>query len=80
MKPAQVRMARAALNWTLAQLAEASGVHRNTISNFETGKFAGSDQALGAMRAALELAGVEFIAENGGGAGVRLVKKGDECV
>ncbi len=74
MKPAQVRMARAALNWSLADLAAASGVHRNTISNFETGRYGGSDEALAAIRAALEAAGVEFIAPNGGGAGVRLRK------
>ncbi|WP_172330019.1 helix-turn-helix transcriptional regulator [Mangrovicoccus sp. HB161399] len=67
-------MARAALNWSLAKLAEESGVHRNTISNFETGKYGGSDQAIAAIRAALEAAGVEFIPENGGGAGVRLRK------
>lgn len=65
-------MARAALNWSLADLAQASGVHRNTISNFETGRFGGSEPATTAIRAALEAAGVEFIAENGGGAGVRL--------
>lgn len=74
MKPAQVRMARAALNWSLADLARASGVHRNTISNFETGKYAGEPEKLAAVRAALETAGVEFIAENGGGVGVRLRK------
>lgn len=74
MTPAQVRMARAALNWSLNDLANAAGVHRNTISNFETGKFAGSDQATAAIRAALEAAGVEFIDANGGGAGVRLRK------
>ncbi|MBY0135563.1 XRE family transcriptional regulator [Paracoccus yeei] len=72
--PAQVRMARAALNWSLNDLAGAAGVHRNTISNFETGKFAGSDQALAAIRSALEDAGVIFIDENGEGAGVRLRK------
>jgi transcriptional regulator with XRE-family HTH domain len=65
-------MARAALNWSLADLAAASGVHRNTISNFETGRYGGSDQAIAAIRAALESAGVVFIAENGGGPGVRL--------
>jgi transcriptional regulator with XRE-family HTH domain len=74
VKPAQVRMARAALNWSLQQLAEAAGVHRNTISNFETGKYGGRPEALDAIRAALEAAGVEFIAENGGGPGVRLRK------
>lgn len=74
MKPAQVRMARAALNWSLSDLAKASGVHRNTISNFETGKFGGSEAVRKSIREALEAAGVEFIAENGGGPGVRLKK------
>ncbi|OBQ94407.1 transcriptional regulator [Mesorhizobium sp. AA23] len=68
-------MARAALNWSLADLSKAAGVHRNTISNFETGKFAGSPEAIEAIRTALESAGVEFIPENGGGAGVRLRKQ-----
>lgn len=74
MKPAQVRMARAALNWSLADLSKAAGVHRNTISNFETGKFSGLEESITAIRAALEAAGIEFIPENGGGAGVRLRK------
>ncbi|MGX7873232.1 helix-turn-helix transcriptional regulator [Mesorhizobium sp. ORM6] len=74
VKPAQVRMARAALNWSLADLSKAAGVHRNTISNFETGRYGGSDEALDAIQRALESAGVEFIPENGGGAGVRLRK------
>jgi transcriptional regulator with XRE-family HTH domain len=72
VKPAQVRMARVALNWSSADLAKASGVHRNTISNIETGKCAGNDASLASIRSALEAAGVEFIPENGGGAGVRL--------
>lgn len=74
MKPAQVRMARAALNWSLADLSKAAGVHRNTISNFETEKYGGSDEALTAIRDALEAAGVIFVAENGEGPGVRLRK------
>lgn len=69
--PAQVRMARAAVNWSLDQLAQAAGVHRNTIHNFETGRYSGSPEKLRAVRLALQKAGVEFIgeAEN---AGVRL--------
>ena len=74
MKPSQVRMARAALNWSLQTLADASRIHRNTISNFEVGRFAGDPATIAAIRAALESAGVEFIAENGGGPGVRLRK------
>ena len=73
-------MARAALNWSLADLAKASGVHRNTISNFETEKYGGEPDRLAAIRAALESAGVEFIAENGGGAGVRLKKPGPAAI
>jgi transcriptional regulator with XRE-family HTH domain len=70
VKPAQVRMARAALNWSLQQLSAAAGVHRNTISNFETGRYAGEPATLEAIRTALEAAGVEFT--NGGQPGVRL--------
>jgi transcriptional regulator with XRE-family HTH domain len=73
VKPAQVRMARAALNWSLQQLSEVAGVHRNTISNFETGRYAGEPATLDAIRAALEAAGVEFT--NGDQPGVRLRKK-----
>jgi transcriptional regulator with XRE-family HTH domain len=76
VKPAQVRMARAALNWSLQDLAKASGVHRNTISNYETGKYGGSEEALSAVRAALEAAGIEFT--NGEAPGVRMRRKTDE--
>ena len=34
-------MARAALDWTVRDLAEATGLHRNTINNIEVGRFAG---------------------------------------
>lgn len=73
MKPAQVRMARALLNWSIEDLAGVAGVHRNTISNFETGKFAGHPAKLAAIRAALEAEGVEFT--NSKRPGVRLTKR-----
>ena len=66
-------MARAALNWSLGDLATAAAVRRNTITNFETGD-AGEPRKLAAIRAALELAGVIFVEENGEGPGVRLRK------
>jgi transcriptional regulator with XRE-family HTH domain len=72
MRPEQSRMARALLNWSLDRLAEASGVHRNTISNFETGKYGGDPEKLAAIRRALESFGVIFVDENGEGSGVRL--------
>jgi transcriptional regulator with XRE-family HTH domain len=71
---AQVRMARAALNWTVRDLADATGLHRNTINNFEIGRFAGDAATLEKIERALTAAGVEFIDENGGGPGVRLRK------
>jgi transcriptional regulator with XRE-family HTH domain len=71
---AQLRMARAALNWTVRDLAEATGLHRNTITNIEIGRYAGDQKTLEIIEAVLSKAGVEFIDENGGGAGVRMKK------
>jgi transcriptional regulator with XRE-family HTH domain len=68
-------MARAALDWTVRDLAEASRLHRNTITNIETGKYAGDAATLAAIELVLKRAGVEFIDENGGGPGVRLRKR-----
>jgi len=72
---AQVRMARAALNWSVRDLAKAAQIHRNTVTNIETGRYAGDAATLAAMVSALKRAGVEFIDENGGGPGVRLRKR-----
>jgi transcriptional regulator with XRE-family HTH domain len=66
------------VNWSVRDLSEQSGVHRNTITNFETGKSGGDPDTIAKLLRALESAGVEFIAENGGGAGVRLRNKGQE--
>ena len=68
-------MARAALSWTVRDLAEAAHLHRNTISNIETGKYAGDQATLEILAAVFRRAGVEFIEENGGGPGVRLRKR-----
>jgi transcriptional regulator with XRE-family HTH domain len=70
--PAQCRAARALLDWTQPRLAEASTLSLSTIVDFERDRRAVSQQAVGAMRVALEAAGVQFIAENGGGVGVKL--------
>lgn len=76
MTSAQIRAARALLNWTVRGLAEKAGVHRNTISNLETDR-SPDPYSLGQVVAALEKAGVVFMAEGettNGGPGVRLVK------
>jgi hypothetical protein len=61
---------RAILNGRRQTMRRAFGVHRNTISNFETGRYAGEPEKIAAMRRALEAAGVEFT--NGGEPGVKL--------
>lgn len=68
---AQIRAARGLLNWTVRDLAEKSGVHRNTVTRIETDA-TGAGHAITAIRAALEEAGVLFIEQNGHGPGVRL--------
>ena len=73
MTPAQCRMARAAIELGVRALAEAAKVSTNTITRFERGEPL-RERTVDAVRAALESAGVEFIAENGGGPGVRLKK------
>ena len=57
-----------------AELASQASVSRNTVADFERGKRTPNLNNLAAMRVALEAAGVDFIPENGGGAGVRLRK------
>jgi DNA-binding XRE family transcriptional regulator len=74
---AQVRMARAALNWTVRDLAAATGLHRNTITNIEVGRYAGDPATLTLIKNIFTREGVEFIDENGGGPGVRLRKSNE---
>lgn len=71
----QCRMARAALGIGVRDLAERAQLSTNTITRFERGESL-YPRTVEAIRTALEAAGVEFIPENGGGAGVRLRKEG----
>nr|WP_292832086.1 helix-turn-helix transcriptional regulator [Mesorhizobium sp.] len=73
MKPVQMKMARAALGWGVRELAEKAGVTANTVTRIENGADA-KQSTIEALQAALEKGGVQFIPENGGGAGVRLRK------
>ena len=66
-------MARAALGWGTRDLAQKANVSPDTIARLERGerlRFA----TIEAIRTAFEAAGIEFIPENGGGAGVRFRK------
>ena len=74
----QVRAARALLRWEQKDLAGASKISLPAIKRMETvkGPLAAQARTIEAVRAAFETAGVVFIEENGGGAGVRLHKRG----
>jgi transcriptional regulator with XRE-family HTH domain len=58
-----------------ADIAEVTGLSLPTIKRAESDRDVSvSTEAINAIRSALEAAGVAFIAENGGGPGVRLRK------
>ena len=74
----QIRAARGLLGWSQTQLAKAAERSLPTIKRLERNDGEGpsvSDDVRDAVQRALEKAGVEFIAENGGGAGVRMKKR-----
>lgn len=71
---AQLRAARGLLNWTVRDLSEAAGVHRNTITRIETEQTA-PGPAIVAIKKALEAAGVVFLPDGEVAEGVGLRKK-----
>ena len=75
----QCRAARGLLNWTGNDLAREAGVALNTVRKFEVGKTMPMPNNLAAIQTAFERAGVGFISENGGGAGVRRVSRDAPC-
>src|SRR5687768_9353552 len=74
ISPGQCRAARALLHMRQGELAAVAGLGLSTVVDFERERRRVSQDAIGAIRSALEAAGVQFIAENGGGEGVRLEK------
>jgi transcriptional regulator with XRE-family HTH domain len=68
---AQCRAARGLLGWTQYELAQRARVGIVTIHQVETGVTRPRRSTLDVIRRAFETGGAEFIAENGGGEGVR---------
>jgi transcriptional regulator with XRE-family HTH domain len=74
--PSQIRAARALVGWSQSDVAAAAGLSVPTVKRAEAEDgIHVSEAALIAITSALKKAGVEFIAENGEGAGVRLRKR-----
>lgn len=59
MTPTQSRMARAALKWSLSDLAAAASIGRATVARFELGESVG-ERPVQAMQDALSKAGAQF--------------------
>lgn len=72
------RAARALLGWSQDDLAQASGVAKKTIADFERRARSPYDRTLRDMQIALEAAGIIFIPENGDGMGVRFRKNSSQ--
>jgi transcriptional regulator with XRE-family HTH domain len=72
MNALQLKMARTALGLTVRQAAELAGCSHETIVGIESGRSSIKQSTINKVQAALEKAGVEFIAEDNGGLGVRL--------
>jgi transcriptional regulator with XRE-family HTH domain len=66
---AQLRAARSLVNWTVRELAEKAGAHRNTVSRAETDQTE-HGHAVAQIVRTLEAAGVEFT--DGDQPGVRM--------
>ncbi|MBR1251461.1 helix-turn-helix domain-containing protein [Bradyrhizobium sp. AUGA SZCCT0169] len=73
--PSQLRAARALVGWSQSEIAKAAGLSVPTIKRAEADRgIKVSEEAAAAIASVLKKVGVEFIEENGGGAGVRLRK------
>jgi DNA-binding XRE family transcriptional regulator len=70
LTPAQIRAARAMLDWTQRELAERAGISKTGLNNIERGSADPKASTLTAIWRAIEDAGVEFT--NGDEPGVKL--------
>ncbi|ASJ59352.1 helix-turn-helix domain-containing protein [Sinorhizobium meliloti] len=70
--PAQIKAARAMLDWKQTDLAAAAGLSEMSVKNVEKGQKDSRMSTIQSIRSALESAGIIFIDQNGNGPGVRL--------
>ena len=76
----QIKMARAALGWSVEKLASESAVGVRTIHRIEAQNGIPNATAgnLKLLRETLQVAGIEFIGDAGDGPGVRLWAESDQ--
>ncbi|MBN8963604.1 MAG: helix-turn-helix transcriptional regulator [Rhizobiales bacterium] len=60
VSPAQVRAARAWLNWSQDQLSARSGISKRTIARYESGKTLAHPETIDLIRDVLEGEGIVF--------------------
>lgn len=73
----QIRAARALLGWSQSDLMNRAGLSLTTVKRMEAddiGPGRSSAENVATVQRVIEAAGVQFIPENGGGAGVRMAK------
>jgi DNA-binding XRE family transcriptional regulator len=68
MTPEQSRAARAWLSWSQGDLAQRAGVSLSTVHDFEKGQRTPTPNNLGAMRRAIEAAGIRLLFDQDGNA------------
>lgn len=76
--PLQIRLAKAALGLSSPALAEATGIHRNTLNHAEKSDGNPSKSTRSNLQRFFESRGVIFVPENGGPAGIRFEDKSNE--
>ncbi|WP_128970958.1 helix-turn-helix domain-containing protein [Bradyrhizobium tropiciagri] len=70
ISPAQLRAARAWLNWSQAELAKAAGVAKTVVNRYEQGYSVPHAESLRKVQGALEAAGIRFEFDGMKGTGV----------
>jgi len=74
--PWQIRAARALLDWSQQELADQAIISLNAVTRMERGAVDPRTSTTSAVEKALIKGGVEFIAADHKGEGVRLIKPG----
>jgi DNA-binding XRE family transcriptional regulator len=78
ISPAQVRAARAWLNWNQDFLAKKAGVSKTTLNRFEQGLSVLNSETSDRLQKALEAAGIRFQFRKMVAAGISVVPATDE--